>query len=174
MPAHDKHTAAPAIAPQPLPPPSERRPSRFVRKGDSIEVALAGLMESQRILLDRQVGLEHLHEQMRHVLGSARRRIMWSGTAQLNANGTWDRQFGDVAHALFVVNFATNGALTVVAAAPNAVAPGPGVGVHLVPAGTAMTFNAVTTHWTIYGTPGNVVDVQVFGVPMPPAAAGAM
>ena len=74
--------------------------------------------------------------------------------------------------AIAVTNYTGNGPVTVAAGPPAGAAPGPGAGTHKLDAGAFAIFNDDTADWTIYGTPGNVLDVQIFSIPITPSAAG--
>lgn len=128
--------------------------------------------EVSHALLDLRVGQHALMTAIEQLVGLQQRRILWSGSALITSAGIWHRRFPTGALGIFVVNFNSNGSVTVAAGEPLGAAPGPGAGTHNVPAGCAMVFNNETTGWAIYGTAGNVLDVQVFSIPITPAASG--
>ena len=134
----------------------------------------AALLEAHRQVLDQLTGLHKLSHALEQLVIVEARRVLWSGTAVIAANGNWTINLGRGTRAIYVVNVSTNGQLVVHAGLAEGVAPGPGPGVHIVPAGVAAGFNNETTDWTIYGTPGNAIDVQIFSVPITPSASGAI
>lgn len=145
---------------------------RFRRAIDTDRLALEQLTEMHQAVLDKLVGLNAIAQACQELLVQPRKRVIWSGSVVLDANGQWSYTAGEGSKSIFVVNFTGNGTVTVSANSARPAAPGPGAGTHNVPAGVAAIFNNETTAWSLYGTAGNVVDVQVFGVPMPPMAAG--
>lgn len=131
----------------------------------------ATLLESHQDVLDSLTGLHRLSHALEQLVAIPHRRVLWSGTATLDANGIWTVN-REGARAIFVVNVSGNGQLVVHAGTRGGSAPGPGPGVHIVPAGTAFGFNNDSNDWTLYGTPTNQIDVQLFGVTIQPSGAG--
>lgn len=150
-----------------------RHGGRLHRRADEVQVGLAALTESHHDLLKHLVGLESLSQAVHQLLIVPRQRVAWSGTAVIGPSGVWTKNLQVVTKAIFVMNFTGNGTLTVASQAPLGSAPGAGVGTHTLHAGGAAVFNDETNDWTLYGTPGNSVDVQIFGVPIQPMAAGS-
>lgn len=145
---------------------------RLLSRRESERLERAGRLDATAALLDRLTGMELVMHALTQMIGVEREAILWSGTAQITAGGTWTKTFGGESLAISVTNYTGNGNVTVCAQEPGGSAPGPGVGVHNVPAGVSQVFNNKTTVWTIYGTPGSVLDVQVFGRIVQPIAAG--
>ena len=148
--------------------------SVFGRNRAQAHLDNAALLDSHRQLLDHLVGLEKLTHALEQLVIVEARRVLWSGTATLDANGIWTVNLPRGTRAIFVVNVNTNGQLVVYAGPRAGSAPGPGPGVHIVPAGVAAGFNNQTTDWSLYGTAGNNIDVQIFSVPITPSATGAI
>ncbi len=73
--------------------------------------------------------------------------------------------------ALAITSFSAN-TLTVAAAPPGAGAPGPGPGVSQIPPRGFRVINAAANAWSVYGgNPGDLICVEEFGQPLPPAAS---
>lgn len=123
-------------------------------------------------LLDRMVGVENVLRALTGIIATKERRVLWSGSALINSNGIWHRRLPQGSKAIFVMNFSGNSTVTVAAGAPLGAAPGPGAGTHNVPAGVAAVFNDDTADWTLYGSSGNALDVQIFSIPITPMASG--
>jgi hypothetical protein len=154
---------------------AERKPPGVWRRTKmEAELGIAELVESNQALLERLIALEAHHNRLAHLLAVERRRVLWSGTALIGANGVWSINVRQDSQAIFVINYNGNANVTVSAAAAQGAAPGPGAGTHNCPAGVAATFLGKTTDWTLYGTPGNAVDVQILSVAAHPFAAGAI
>ncbi len=99
--------------------------------------------------------------------------VLDSGAYILDANGLATTSYQTPYGSLFVVNLGV-GDMTVTGSPPAMGAPSNGRGVTVVPAHSAMLINLAGTAWTIYGTAGDLVDVQAFTRPWPPAAAGPL
>ena len=104
------------------------------------------------------------------------RAVVFSGTVVLDSSGAWSLDFPEPTRAIFVDNPAAS-QVVVVAANRGASAPGFGnqganiPGAHLINAYAARAINAVTNVWSIYGTAGAEVSVQVFGHYIEPAGS---
>ena len=96
--------------------------------------------------------------------------VVWSGSAILDSTGVWDTNLRSTCRGLFVVNF-DNNSIVVHGGARSPAKPGAGQGVHLVPGLGAMAINIAASAIAIYGTPGAVVDVQIFSHRVTPSAA---
>jgi hypothetical protein len=139
---------------------------------DAARLHEAAAEHTNHQLLDALIGIHSELAAMRDSVKSVRRRILWSGSAQIGPAGTWNRRLPQGSMAIAVTNFSANNLVTVAAGDPAGTAPGLGAGVHNVPAGVFAVFNNDTVGWTLYGTPGNICDVQIFSTPIMPAAAG--
>lgn len=163
------HTPTPAAAPT----THNGRPGGFFsRKDDELHLTVANLVESNAALRDALTGLHSVAQALSQMTAVTTRRVLWSGTAVLNAEGIWSQHVGAGSRAIHVINFSTNDQVAIAADTPQGTAPGSGAGTHLLPAGAAGAFNNETTVWTLYGTPGDTFDIQIFGVPVQPGAAG--
>lgn len=144
----------------------------FHRKEDELRLGINALIQSHQGLLTQLTGLAALHQAVDQLVKVPRQRVIWSGTAALNSDGIFTAHSGTGARAIFVVNPTGNGAVTVVAGPPAANgAPTTGPGVHIVAAGQAAVFNNETNEWTLYGTAGDTLEVQVFAVPIQPMSS---
>jgi hypothetical protein len=99
--------------------------------------------------------------------------VLDSGAYLLDVNGLATANYQTPYGALFVVNLGA-GDMTVTSAPPATSVPTRGRGVHIVPARSAALLNLAGTAWTIYGTTGDLADVQAFTRPWPPMATGSM
>jgi hypothetical protein len=97
--------------------------------------------------------------------------VLWSGTVELDAGGLWKFETRSLARAIFVDN-QSGSTLIVYAGTPGPSQPSYGVGVHQLLTGNARTYNGKTNCWTIWGTSGLLVDVQVFGGHIDPGLGG--
>lgn len=149
-----------------------RHAGRLLGRRDQEHLEEAGRTETDHAVLDRLVGIERVLSAMSEMVVTRQRRVLWSGTALIGPTGVWHRRLPSGSRAIFVMNFSGNGLVTVASGAPLGAAPGPGGGTHNCPAGVAAVFNADTDDWTLYGTPGNAVDVQIFSIPITPTASG--
>jgi len=82
------------------------------------------------------------------------------------ASRDWSVPYGSVA-----VHNAGADTLTIVNGTPAAAAPMSGVGVVVIPSGSAMTANMAGRSLSLYGTAGACVVLSVFTRPQPPAFA---
>jgi hypothetical protein len=147
-------------------------PRRLLTRREERRLQEASRLDVDQAVLDRLTGVELIVRALTDAIGVQRAPVLWSGTAILDTNGRWTKNFGAESLAISVTNYTGNGQLTVQAGEPGPTAPGPGVGVHNVPAGVSQVFNNKTTAWSLYGTAGNVIDIQVFGRVVTPIAAG--
>ena len=145
---------------------------RIVRGQEARRLELAGRLESDHEVLDRLVGVENVVTALANMVIERRRRVLWSGTAVIGASGMWHRRLPQGSAAISVINFSANDQVIVAAGPPAGNAPGAGAGTHLLPAGCFAVFNDDTADWTLYGTTGDSFDVQIFSIPITPAAAG--
>jgi hypothetical protein len=99
--------------------------------------------------------------------------VLDSGAYVLDGNGLVTQAYQTPYGSLFLANLGA-GDMTVTSAPPATGAPTRGRGVHIVPAHSAALLNLAGTAWTIYGTAGDLADVQAFTRPWPPYAAGAL
>lgn len=120
--------------------------------------ALIALLEARERRDAEAEGLRRTH----------RPGVQWSGQAVLDASGVWDHSIGDTSYAAFITNLGPQ--VTVLAGQRADSAPGAGPGVFTVPMGAAMVLNAATKAWSIYGQPGTILDVQLWGRALPPFA----
>ena len=139
---------------------------------DAAKLEAKSGLELNQQMLDTLVGITAQLQAMHDNVKIVRRRILWSGTAQIGPTGVWHRRLPQGSMAIAVTNYTSNGLVTVAAGAPLGAAPGLGAGIHQLPAGAFQVFNGDTTDWTLYGTATNVLDVQIFSLPISPAAAG--
>lgn len=150
----------------------DRHPGFLRRKGLEAEVGTNELLEVNRALLDRMVGIQALADAINNMVGTTRRRILWSGTVIIPSNGFWTLNTRQASRAIWVTNYSGNSQVVVAASLPQGNAPGAGPGTHLLPAGVSQVFEGETNDWTLYGTANNSLDVQIFGVPVQPFATG--
>jgi hypothetical protein len=118
--------------------------------------------------LNHLIALLEAQAQREHSRATHRPGVLWAGLAVLDANGMWDKTFGDTALAAFVTNLGPQ--VTVFAGPRMDSAPAQGAGVFLVPMGASIVLNAAAKAWSIYGTAGTPLNVEVFGRPLPPFA----
>lgn len=149
-----------------------RHAGRILSRRDQEHLEDRSHLETDPAVLDRLVGIERILTAVGELVVTQRRRVLWSGTALIGETGVWHRRLPVGSRAIFVINYSGNGNVTVASGAPLGAAPGPGGGTHNCPAGVAAVFNADTDDWTLYGTPGNAVDVQIFSIPITPTASG--
>lgn len=144
----------------------------FHRKEDEIRLGVNALIQSHQALLTQLTGLAALQQAVDNLVKVPRQRVIWSGTAVLDAAGLWTHHHGTGARALFCVSPSGNATATVVAGPPAANgAPSSGAGVHALAAGTSAVFNNETNDWTLYGTAGQSFEVQIFAVPIQPTSS---
>ncbi len=122
-----------------------------------------------------QQGQQELQGQLRTLVELTRQwvpqEVLWAGSAELDGSGLWKLETRSLARAIWVDN-QTGSTLIVAAGTPGPSAPAYGVGVHTLVTGVARAYNGKTNCWTIWGTAGLLVDVQVFGGHVDPALAG--
>lgn len=98
-------------------------------------------------------------------------KVLGSRLVALDANGQAAGNLRVPYQALSVTSFSTS-TLTVAAAPLGSSAPGPGPGVCQIPPRGFRVYNARAHAWSIYGgSPGDLVFVEAFALPQPPAAA---
>jgi hypothetical protein len=99
--------------------------------------------------------------------------VLFSGSVILQGTGVGvSQQDWSVPFAMVAVQCAsTSGGVTVAADTQANQAPTDGVGVFHVGPDAMMCWPITGRVLTIYGTPGDIVDVAVFSKPMPPSAA---
>ena len=97
--------------------------------------------------------------------------VLTSGTFAFDVNGQialdWQTDFASVA-----IQSSSAQPVTVTAETPQATAPTIGRGVHKIPANKAATVNIRGKALTLYGNAGDLVSIQVFSKPQPPAFGG--
>lgn len=121
-------------------------------------------------LLAYVTALQQVHQALESNVRNLRPRILYSGTAQLDANGTWRRTAGGNSSSLWV--FSPSVPLTVVAGpGQTGSAPGAGAGVFQVPPLKGLMLNARTSEWTLYGAGPAESSAGTIQVPNPAAAA---
>lgn len=149
-----------------------RHIGRLLRPREQRRIEAAGHLEADTELLSALVGLQRTLDAVAQLVVSQQRRVLWSGTALIGATGIWHRRVPGGSKSIAVTNYTGNSLVTVASAAPSGAAPGPGAGTHNVPAGVFATFNNDTADWTLYGTAGQAVHVEIFSVPVNPVASG--
>lgn len=153
----------------------QHQTGRIRRHIEERRIADATVLQNDPATFDVLVGMHSVLQKISEAVGQPRCRVLWSGTAQIDATGQWHHRIG-VGAAAAAINNPNTSALTLVAGAgaPGGSAPGRGAGVWQVPASNQVAVNATgpTTEWTLYGTPGLLVTVQLFGDPITPALGG--
>lgn len=93
--------------------------------------------------------------------------ILWSGLAQIDANGTWGHNFAVPYAYVHVYNLGTHS--MTVSNDPLQGSPPPfGIGLKSIPAGAKFGFNLVGRHLAIYGTAADQANVEVHVKPGEP------
>lgn len=117
-------------------------------------------------LMDGHYGriLQHLHDLHWN-------DVLISGTFAFDANGQISLDF-QVDYACVAIQSSSAQPVTVTAASPQSAAPATGRGVHKVPANKAATLNIREKALTLYGNAGDLVSLQIFTKPQPPAFGG--
>lgn len=149
---------------------AHRAPGRIRRSLLAADINLVDYVAANQALLDQLVGYELARQARENTIRDARHTVQFSGTAVLDATGAWDHTIQTGSAAIFVVNTSAN-PLTVFSGPRQPAAPTAGAGVHIIPANTALTVNAPTTAWTLYGVAGASISVQIFGKPLTPFAS---
>ena len=88
--------------------------------------------------------------------------------ALIPASGVFTADWSVPFAAISIDNLGTH-QMTVAGAGPQLGAPGAGVGIHQIPAGGSAVINLAGRELSIYGTPGDMANLQVHGLPQPPA-----
>jgi hypothetical protein len=134
--------------------------------------------EDRTLMLGTIASLEGRFTQLVSTLrGAVVNDVLYSGQVVLDANGVATIDFETPCGSISVGNH-SNAVIVVADGGTQANAPSNGPGVFTVGASAGETINHATREFTIYGTPGAVVTVQVFTRPQPPgrglvrAAAG--
>jgi hypothetical protein len=166
---HETHHGVPldpaAVAQQ------DRRPAGpWARKKIGQHLAAQAALAEQPEVLSRLVAIEDLLQQRRQVYGIPRKEVLFSGSAVFDSTGVWAKR-ADLSRSIFVTNL-TVAQVTVLAGPRQQAVPGQGSGVWVVPAGCAHSFDTgETTEWSLYGTPGGLVNVMIFGRTIAPFAS---
>jgi hypothetical protein len=124
-------------------------------------------MNSQRVLVAELLAeLRALHltmtEYAARLGGRAVNNVLGVETFAIPTDGYVNREYGVAAGAVDVSNPGNNIVVVVAGGASSPAAPGTGVGVYRIPAGTARTVNVGTHQIGFYGTAADVVSIQVF------------
>ncbi len=124
-------------------------------------------------LAGQLTGLQKAIGDLSGVLEQMSPRVIDSRIVALDANGQASGQHRLPFASLAVTSF-SGSQLTIAAAPPAGSAPGPGPGVTQVAPRGFRVLNARAYAWSVYGgSPGDLVDIQAFSRPQPPAAAPA-
>jgi len=129
--------------------------ARRVTRADEREVMAAALDDVQTALT-RQTDI------ISRLAGGLLNNVLDVLYLPIPASGYLSRDYGTAAGSIVVANPASNDALTVTSSAPQATAPVSGPGIQPVPAGVFWSMPLGSRVWTIYGTPGQMVAVQVY------------
>jgi hypothetical protein len=121
------------------------------------------------LLAGIHAAIRDLHALCRSVLAS--RAVLSCETLPIDANGLLTRDWSIPFKAVAVTNHGATDPMTVTSMSPGVAAP-TGVGVARVDAGKSAVCNVAGNALTIYGTPGDIVTLQVFAGAQP-AAWGA-
>lgn len=145
-----------------------RSPGAFARRRITLDLALQEWLTTQNSILERLVALEDYRQRQHQQLGIPRKPLLWSGSGTFDSTGVWAKHT-DLSRAIFVVNF-SSAQVTVASGGRQAAIPGQGPGVWFVAAGSSQTINSAgdVTDWALYGTPGGLVNVTIFGRFQPP------
>jgi len=134
--------------------------------------------DAQRLLAVEQLeGWRHFAqtqtEFMERLAGQAINHVLEVFTATFPVGGQISRDYAVAAGAVEVNNLAAAANIvTVSSGSPGELAPTGGVGVYLVAGGTSRTVAIASRQFTLYGTEGDEVSVQVFTAGLRPAAGG--
>lgn len=149
------------------------RTGRIARRLEEHRIADATALQNDPRTFDALVGLHGVLERIEHAVGRPRNKVLWSGTAQIGTTGVWHHRMATGSLAAAVSN-PNSTAVTLVAGGPGAQAPAYGAGVWQVPANGQTSVNAPgpVSDWTLYGSAGQLVTVQLFGEHIAPATGG--
>jgi hypothetical protein len=118
------------------------------------------------LLAEIRDGLKSLHTQTRAAL--AAQTCYGCELATFNTNGVIARSIPAGYAALAITNLSAD-PVTVTSDTQASTAPSSGAGVALIPGNGAATVNLAGRAFTLYGTAGDQVVVQVFAATQPPA-----
>lgn len=96
------------------------------------------------------------------VRGGILNSVLLSELITIDATGEATRSFNVAAGSIVCVNLSLTTDITLTSSGPQATAPIAGPGVQLISAGTFLTMPLGSRQFTVYGTPGDKVNVQVF------------
>lgn len=129
--------------------------ARRVTRADEREV-MASALDDVRTALTRQTDI------MSRLAGGLLNNVLDVLWLPIPASAFLTRDYGTAAGSIVVANAIGNDQVIVTSSAPQATAPVSGPGVQPVPAGVFWSMPLGSRVWTIYGTPGDMVAVQVF------------
>jgi hypothetical protein len=113
----------------------------------------------------------HLGGILSATLAVPRGDLLMQGVVAIGPEGFWTRSWPEAFAAVEVLAWSTTGTITVAAAGPAGGVPSQGANVARVPANAYRVLNLRGSALTLYGAPGDLVDVTVYVRPRPPAAS---
>ncbi len=99
---------------------------------------------------------------MAHIRGGIANGVLLSELITLDANGQATRTFNVSAGSIVCVNLSESTDIILASSSAQATAPQAGPGVQKISAGTFLTVPLASSSFTVYGTAGEQVNVQVF------------
>lgn len=102
--------------------------------------------------------------------GGLTNQTLSSGLHVIAAAGHWTESFTLPFGSLFIVNYSSVDMYVQNSGPSGSTAPTLGVGVTLVPSRSCRVINQAGIAYTVYGTSGDMVSVEVFSKPQPPVA----
>lgn len=135
-------------------------------KRDMTATVLAELVSTLRDMQSQQT------DTWDRIKGGLTNQTISAGSHVIASAGYWSDQFNTQYGSVFVVNHSNND-MVFTNSAPaglGATNPGSGTGTAWVLAKSSRVINMAGMAYTIYGTAGDVVDVEIFSKPQPPLA----